>query len=170
MDNSQKTALKKTQRAKWLLYLAILVVLTTAVLVFIQSRHTNTTATNKTGCVTQSFAEGSSSACVSDAKNMINYIENSGLNECPFDGGKILHISDSYDTATTQQVTVIQKWTNCYNKQERSNERLSVDGKIDSATWNTLCSYGFTFADRSQSSTSTYRTAAITAGKNAGCE
>lgn len=162
------TGNRSGKRSTWLLIFVILAVAVAGILY--SRRHATKPASTRSGCVTQTQTIGSSGSCVADVQNMINYIETSGLNECPFVNGKTLTVTGTYDTKTSQQVKVVQTWTNCYNKQEGSNQTVAVTGNVDVSTWTMLCSYGYKFAKQSQSSTSPYRTAAINAGKAAGCQ
>lgn len=132
--------------------------------------HQTAPVVTKKGCVTQSLSVGSNGTCVADVKAMIDYIETSGLNECPFTNGDVIPVNDTYDEATLQQVKVVQTWINCYNKQEGSTQSIAVSGSVDNTTWLVLCSYGYRFPKQSQSTTSVYHAAAIQAGQAAGCE
>lgn len=123
----------------------------------------------KYGCTTQQFAVGSSGKCVKDIQTMVDYMETAGLNECPFEGTKILTITGAYNKETANQVRSVQQWIHCYSAQEESQTNVSVNGKVDAATWQLLCSFGFRFPSQSNSSTSSYRQSALSAGKNAGC-
>ena len=132
-------------------------------------KHRPSQALVASGCTARQFDVGSSGTCVNDIQTMINYMETSGLNECPFVGAQRLPINGTYDSATKVQVSTVQTWINCYSKQEGSQTSVSVTGKVDSATWHLFCSYAYQFPSQSNSSVSPFRQASIAAGKNAGC-
>lgn len=117
-------------------------------------------------CIGQQFAAGASGPCVSDVQMLVNYMEHSGLTECPFEGSATLTVSGVYDQATAAQVTSIQKWSDCYAQQEGFKSNVKQTGDIDQATWGELCTFGYT--DPKQRA-DTNATASIAAGNNAGC-
>jgi hypothetical protein len=153
--------------------LVVAAVLAIATLIFIlivhkrviSSKDSSETAVSSY-CVGKAFTPGSSGRCVSDIQTIINYMEHSGLTECPFVGGTALTINGTYDTATTLQVKAVQTWANCYAKQEGFTSHVPQTGIVGKATWGELCTYGYT--DPVHSSAAEAGTT-ITAGKDAGC-
>jgi hypothetical protein len=117
-------------------------------------------------CAGQSFASGSTGTCVTDIQTLVNYMEHSGLTECPFTGGALLDVNGTYDTATTTQIRSVQEWSNCYAKQEGFTSNVKITGTVDKATWGELCTYGYT--DPLHTS-ATSATNTIATGKDAGC-
>lgn len=117
-------------------------------------------------CVGQTVKTGDSGHCAADIQTMINYMEHSGLTQCPFEGGKQLPVTNEYDTATAAQVQSIQGWANCYAKQEGFTTNVRQTGSVDRTTWSELCTYGYTNPLRSGANGASD---SIAAGKDAGC-
>jgi hypothetical protein len=117
-------------------------------------------------CVGKTFASGASGNCVSDIQTLINYMENSGLTQCPFDGGAPLTVNGTFDSITTAQVKSVQGWASCYATQEGFTTNVIQNGTVDKTTWGELCTYGYTNPSHSGASGAT---SAIAAGKDAGC-
>ncbi len=156
---------------KPLIIVSLIAIIGIAIAGLFLTQHTQKPAVvTKTGCVTQNLAVGSNSSCVLYAKTMVDYIETAGLNECSFTGGQVVPLNNDYDTATAQQIKVVQTWINCYNKQEGSTQTIAENGSVNSTTWMVLCSYGFSFPKQSHSTTSPYHYQTISAGQDAGCE
>ena len=153
-----------------LIALAVIVI-GAVLLVFLSRNHSaakpSSSASTLSGqCVGQTFTSGSGGHCVSDIQTLVNYMEHSGLTECPFTGGATLVVSGSYDTATASQIRSVQGWSDCYAKQEGFTSNVIVTGNVDKATWGELCAYSY--ADPLHTSASG-ASAAIAAGKDADC-
>jgi hypothetical protein len=154
-----------------LLGIAIVVIAVVA-LILIHHKH-DTSASSKQAtnlqsyCVGQTFANGSSGHCVSDIQTIINYMEHSGLTQCPFVNGAKITVDSTYDADTITQVNAVQRWASCYAKQEGFTSNVPQNGTVGKATWGELCTYGYTDPMRSEA-TKTGTT--IAAGKDAGCE
>jgi hypothetical protein len=153
--------------------ISLLVVVTIMVIIGFLLTHKKSTipavSMTRSGCVSEQFIVGSSGTCVSDIQNLVNFIETDGLTECTFVGGQRLSINGTYDTTTQAQITVVQKWENCYNHQEGSPITITTSGNINTATWSELCTYGYEYPSKSGSDISPYRQAGLAAGKAAGC-
>ena len=117
-------------------------------------------------CVGKTFASGSSGSCVRDVQTLINYMENSGLTQCPFEGGAPLTVSGSFDAATAAQVKSVQGWAACYATQEGFTTNVQQTGTVEKTTWGELCTYGYTNPSRSGAIGAA---TSIAAGKDAGC-
>ena len=117
-------------------------------------------------CVSRTFAVGSSGRCVGDIQALTNYMENSDLTQCPFLGAATLPISNTYDAPTGAQIRAVQQWAVCYARQEGFATNVGPTGTVDKATWGELCTYSYTNPSRNGASGAS---AAITAGKDAGC-
>ena len=117
-------------------------------------------------CVGQTFDTGSSGTCVSDIQTMVNYMEHSGLTQCPFEGGTKLLVSSVYDASTAAQVKSVQGWAGCYARQEGFTTDVQQTGVVDVTTWGELCTYGYTNPKRNGA---TGASTSITAGEDAGC-
>jgi hypothetical protein len=117
-------------------------------------------------CVGQPLTTSASGHCVSDVQTMVNYMEHSGLTECPFMGGATLVVSGTYDATTSAQVQSVQAWSQCYAKQEGFSSNVKQTGNVDKSTWGELCTYSYT--DPLHTSATDANTA-ISAGKDAGC-
>lgn len=117
-------------------------------------------------CVGKTFAAGSSGHCVSDIQTLINYMENSGLTQCPFQGSAPLTVSGTFDSATATQVKSVQGWAICYATQEGFMTNVIQNSTVDKITWGELCTYGYTNPSRSGA---TGAATSIAAGKDAGC-
>jgi len=100
---------------------------------------------------------------------MINFMETDDLTQCPFKGAATLGMNGVYNAATAQQVTVVQNWFNCYNRQEGEQATVAVDGKVAEPTWIDLCTYAYQYPQNAGTSVSPYLKASLAAGKNAGC-
>jgi hypothetical protein len=153
-----------------LIVLAVVVV-GVIILVFLSRNHgtakpSSSVAALNGKCVGQTFTIGSNGHCVSDIQTLTNYMEHSGLTECPFTGGALLTVSGAYDTATSSQVRSVQTWSSCYAKQEGFTSNVVATGSVDKATWGELCAYGYTDPLHTSASGAS---AAIAAGKDAGC-
>jgi peptidoglycan hydrolase-like protein with peptidoglycan-binding domain len=147
------------------------IVIGVVVLVFLNRNHGTTkpiasASTLSSHCVGQTFTPGSSGHCVSDIQTLLNYVEHSGLTECPFTGGATLTVSGTYDTATASQVRSVQGWSDCYAKQEGFTSNVKVTGNVDTATWGELCAYGYIDPLHTSASGAS---AAIASGKDADC-
>lgn len=127
---------------------------------------TDTPTANLSGCVSKTFGSDSSGHCVSDIQTLVNYMEHSGLTECPFTGGAQLSVSSVYDNATVLQVQSVQGWAGCYAKQEGFTSNIQQTGTVDKTTWSELCTYGFTNPSHNGTAGAA---GAIAAGKDAGC-
>jgi hypothetical protein len=148
----------------------VIVLIVVGVILLVSHHSTSPTKTVAgTGCSSQQFSVGSSGACVQDIQTMVNFMETDDLTECPFIGGKSIPMNGTFDTDTEQQVTVVQTWENCYNKQEDLPATLTANGIVNAQTWTELCSYGYTFPKQSTTSPSPYFKSTLTAGQNAGC-
>jgi hypothetical protein len=117
-------------------------------------------------CVGQQFTDGSSGHCVRDIQTLVNYMEHSGLTECPFSGGATLSVTGAFNSATAAQVKSVQQWSSCYAHQEGFTSNVHATGTIDRTTWGELCTYGYT--DPLHTS-ATGAKDSIAAGKDAGC-
>jgi len=153
------------------LIVLVAVVVGVVIFVFLSRNHSTNTpssyvSTPSSECVGQTFTSGSNGHCVSDIQTLVNYMEHSGLTECPFTGGATLAISGTYDTATSSQVRSVQEWSDCYAKQEGFTSNVVATGNIDKATWGELCAYSYTDPLHTSASDAS---AAIAAGKDAGC-
>ena len=124
-------------------------------------------ASKSVGCVTEQFSAGKTGHCVSDIQTLVNYMEHSGLTECPFTNGSSHVVNGSYDSSTSRQVRSVQQWSDCYAKQEGFTSDVSQTGTVDKATWGELCTYGYT--DPMHTSTKGASTVEA-AGKDAGCQ
>jgi hypothetical protein len=153
--------------------LLTVVLISGAISAVVLSHHKQVAATtlsqSQTNCLARQFSSGSSGTCVSDIQTMVNFMESDGLTQCPFTGGAVLQATAGYDTATARQVTVVQNWLTCFNKQEGINTPSLVPGVVTPATWSELCTYAYMYPLQNSSSTSSYRAASLTAGKDAGC-
>jgi len=127
---------------------------------------TNAPAVSLSGCVSKTFGSGSSGHCVGDIQTLVNYMENSGLTECPFTGGTQLALSSVYDNPTVLQVQSVQGWAGCYAKQEGFTSNVQQTGTVDKATWGELCTYGYINPSHNGAAGSAK---SIAAGKDAGC-
>jgi hypothetical protein len=100
---------------------------------------------------------------------MVDYMQTGGLTECTFNGGNLLTIDGTFDAATKSQVQVVEKWENCYNKQEGSSVTIDTSGIVNTAAWSELCTYAYHYPLQSNSTVSSYRQKSLAAGKDAGC-
>jgi hypothetical protein len=153
-----------------LIVLAVIVI-GAVILVFLNHNHSaakpsSSASTLSSHCVGQTFTPGSSGHCVSDIQTLVNYMEHSGLTECPFTGSATLAVSGSYDAATASQIRSVQGWSDCYAKQEGFTSNVKVTGNVDTVTWGELCAYGYTDPLHTSASGAS---ATITAGKDADC-
>jgi hypothetical protein len=160
-----------TRNKKWMSIatIAVVVLLTGAVLFF--HKHTAAKAAANTNeiskyCVGQNFTAGSSGFCVTDIQILANYMEHSGLSECPFNDSSVMTVTGTYDQTTADHIKSIQKWSECYAAQEGFKSNVQQTGSVDQPTWGELCTFGYT--DPKQRSASD-ATTAIAAGNNAGC-
>lgn len=149
----------------------VAIVIAIGVFLFLNQNHTTTKSGGQStaissACVGQGFATGSSGHCVRDIQTLVNYMEHSGLTECPFSSGATLTVSSTYDSATATQVKSVQQWSSCYAKQEGFTSNVQQTGKVDKTTWGELCTYAYT--DPLHTS-ATGATSSIAAGKDAGC-
>lgn len=154
------------------LLIAVVIILLIATLVLLyRNRDTNKMNTRiadlHSYCVGQTFSNGSSGHCVTDIQTIANYMEHSGLTQCPFVGGAQLTVNGTYDLNTVAQVHAVQEWASCYAKQEGFTSNVPQDGTVGKNTWSELCTYGYTDPLRSAA---TKAGATIAAGKDAGCE
>jgi hypothetical protein len=149
---------------------AILIIICAVAIFFKNHAHNQpTSTTHYSGCVAQQLTVGSNGSCVNDVQTMIDFMESDGLTECRFTGGALLPINGTYDSATAAQVQVIEKWENCYNKQEGSDVTIGTSGTVTTSTWSEVCTYAYHYPAQASSGPSSYRAASLTAGKNAGC-
>ena len=164
------TQAQQSPRKRTRIIMLIIAVLLLGLIAFTLLNRNHTAAkaaTNLTGyCVGSSLTTNSSGHCVSDIQTMINYMEHSGLTQCPFEHSAVLAINGTYDSTMAAQVTSIQHWATCYASQEGFTSNIKETGVVDRATWGELCAYGYT--DPIRSST-VGATASIAAGKDAGC-
>jgi len=159
-----------TTTMKALIISAIIVVIGAGAF-FIFNHHKATT--DNTGsvasgnyCAGRTFTSGSSGNCISDIQTLVNYMEHSGLTECPFTGGATLTVSGTFDSATATQVKSIQGWSECYARQEGFTSNVKQTSQVDMPTWGLLCTYSYTDPLHTAA---TGASEAITAGKDAGC-
>ncbi len=129
-----------------------------------QTKTHSTTLGN--ACVGRAFTVGDSGQCVRDAQLLVNYMEHSGLTECPFHNGATLVITGAYSQKTATQVRAVQQWSSCYAKQEGFTSAIKQSGRIDKLTWRELCTYSYTDPLHRGAANAS---AAIAAGRNAGC-
>jgi hypothetical protein len=120
-------------------------------------------------CISQSFDIGSSGSCVTDIQSMVNFFETDNFNECAFTGAQTLDINGDFNNATKSQVMVVQKWLNCYNKQEGAPGTINANGIVGSSTWSNFCTYAYSYPKQAGQSSSPYFKDSLAAGKNAGC-
>jgi hypothetical protein len=149
----------------------LVVVIVIGVFLFLNRNHSATksssqSAVTRNACVGQDFADGSSGHCVRDVQTLVNYMEHSGLTECPFSGGATLTVSGTYDSATATQVKSVQQWSSCYAKQEGFNSNVQQTGEVDKTTWGELCTYAYTDPLHTSANGAA---SSIAAGKDAGC-
>lgn len=153
------------------LFVAVLVIAAAAILAFIHHKRTTGAAKAQVAdlssyCVGRMFNIGSSGHCVSDIQTIVNYMEHSGLTQCPFADGAELTVDGTYDAETSAQVKSVQQWASCYAKQEGFSSNVPQTGAVEKTTWDELCTYGYT--DPLHSSATKAGTT-IAAGKDAGC-
>jgi hypothetical protein len=155
---------------KALIIAIVFIVVGASAFMLLDHKHTDTVKAQNTllssYCVGQSYTTGSSGHCVDDIQTLVNYMEHSGLTECPFDGGATLTVNSSYDGDTTTQVKSVQGWSECYAKQEGFTSNVKQTGTVDKVTWGLLCTYGYTDPLHT---TASGASEAIAAGKDAGC-
>jgi hypothetical protein len=155
---------------KALIAIVILIIVGAGAFLLFKHKPTDTVNTQNTSlsnyCVGHTYATGSSGHCVSDIQTLVNYMEHSGLTECPFDGGAELAVTGTFDSTTAAQVKSIQGWSGCYAKQEGFTSNVTETSQVDKSTWGLLCTYGYT--DPSHTA-ATGASGAIAAGKDAGC-
>ncbi|HUB93235.1 MAG TPA: hypothetical protein VMB52_01915 [Verrucomicrobiae bacterium] len=157
--------------AQIILLVAAVVLIALAVFLFLDHSHNTKKPTTQTVnlsnyCVGRSFSAGSTGHCVADVQTIINYMEDSGLTQCPFENGAQLTVSSAYDAATVVQVKSVQTWASCYAKQEGFTTNVQQTGTIDNVTWGELCTYGYTNPSHNGASNASL---SIAAGKDAGC-
>jgi hypothetical protein len=152
---------------------AIILILVIGTILFIMNKnHSSTTPTpiaHYSGCIAEQLNVGTTGSCVGDAQTMVDYMQTGGLTECPFSGGSLLPITGNFDETTKAQVQVVEKWENCYNKQEGSSVTISTSGIINTTAWSELCTYAYHYPLQSNSTVSSYRQKSLVAGKDAGC-
>ena len=128
---------------KILILVVIAIVVAIAVLLFLNRNHSAAKTAQQPAdlssyCVGQTFAQGNSGHCVRDVQTLINYMEHSGLTECPFNAGATLAASGTYDNATMAQVRSVQQWSSCYARQEGFTSNVRQTGEVDRATGRAL--------------------------------
>lgn len=156
---------------KTLIIAGIIVIIGVGAFLLLDHKHTDKVRAQNTllsnYCVGQTYTAGGSGHCVDDVQTLVNYMEHSGLTECPFTDGATIAVSGSYDTGTETQVKSIQGWSECYAKQEGFTSNVKQTGTVGKATWGLLCTYGYTDPLRT---TAAGASGAIAAGKDAGCD
>ena len=150
---------------------AILVIIAAA-LVILAGRHKSSQigpVTAGTKCLSRQFAVGSSGDCVRDIQTMVNFMETDGLTQCPFPGAASLPVDGHYDTQTAAQVTVVQKWLTCFDKEEGITPPQFTAGTVTDTTWSELCTYAYAYPSRNNDTRSPYHSQTLVAGRDAGC-
>lgn len=152
------------------LVLTLAVIAATAVFLMHRSQPT-ATASAATKCLSKQLTVGASGPCVQDVQTMIDYMETSSTyTQCPFPGGATVPTSGNFDDATAQQVSVVQNWLVCFDKEEGITPPTFTAGTMDSATWGELCTYAYTYPLKNSGSSSPYKDQTLASGKDAGCD
>ncbi|HUD10145.1 MAG TPA: hypothetical protein VMR28_00555 [Candidatus Saccharimonadales bacterium] len=165
-------SLKYSSKGSIYYILGLIVVIAVLLVIFVsleKAHKTQPMAVDKSACTAQQFSVGSSGVCVKDIQTMANFIQTDGLTVCSLQGGHTLSISGQYDTATQNQVKLIQNWAQCYTHEEGSKATIPTNGIVAVNAWPVFCDYAYQFATHNPNSASPYTKATQQAGMNAGC-